>query len=75
VNGGAIVAGRKLDAANQLQSCAPRNRDSGFVAFEGVMVGDGQRFKLGLAGGINQFIGTEGSIRVIGVGVKVDQKT
>jgi hypothetical protein len=69
----AVVAGGKLDTADQLEARLPGYRNSRFIPFESVMVGDGEGIESGRNRSADEFLGTCSAIGEIRVGMKVDQ--
>ena len=63
-----------FDTAYQIQAGGARQRESAIVTGERIVIRNGQRFKTGRNGCLNQLRGPEGPVGFVGMGVKVDQK-
>ena len=70
----AVEARGKFDAADQIEPRRARHRFRAVVTGERIVIRNGQRLETCRHRGIYQFGGAVGPVRLVGMGVKIDQK-
>ena len=73
MNGPPVKIRGYFDSRDQIETLRPRQRSGHFVAGEGIVIGDRERFEICRACGVDKLRGRKSTVRLVGMTVKIDQ--